>query len=142
MTHKLRMFLLALSFFALLGGLSGCGERAEQPVAREAPAQPAQAPVAEAAPTVAENPFFEAWDTPYSIPPFDRIRDNPEPPTFENTVEALELAGGSLRRVSDTFGNITNTDTNDFLNELEVEINPILTREREKGDGEKGDGVN
>ena len=154
MTHKLRMFLLALSILALLGGLTGCGERVEQPVAQEAPAQPAQEPVAEAAPVVAENPFFEDWDTPYGIPPFDRIRDehfkpafdrgidelraeiaairdNPEPPTFENTVEALELAGGSLRRVSDTFGNITNTDTNDFLNELEVEINPILTRERD-----------
>jgi peptidyl-dipeptidase Dcp len=154
MTHKLRIYLLAVSIFALLGGLAGCGERAEQPVAQQTPAQPAQAPAAEAAPVVAENPFFAAWDTPYGIPPFDRIRDehfkpafdrgieelraeiaairdNPEQPTFENTVEALELAGASLRRVADTFANITNTDTNDFLKELEVEINPILTRERD-----------
>ena len=121
MTHKLRIFLLAFSILALLGGLSGCGERAEQPVAQEAPAQPVQEPVTEAAPVVTENPFFEDWDTPYGIPPFDRIRnehfrpafdrgieelraeiaeirDNPEPPTFENTVEALELAGPRTAR--------------------------------------------
>lgn len=100
----------------------------------------------------AGNPFFEEWDTAHGIPPFDRIvdehykpafekaiaekradieaiRNNPEPPTFENTLEALELAGASLNRVSAVFGNITNTDTNDVLQELEVEISPILTRE-------------
>ncbi|NNL96104.1 MAG: M3 family metallopeptidase, partial [Xanthomonadales bacterium] len=59
------------------------------------------------------------------------IRDNTEPPTFENTIEALEFAGSSLTTVSLVFGNITNTDTNDFLQALEVEISPILTREQD-----------
>ncbi len=98
------------------------------------------------------NPFFDEWDTPYGIPPFDlirdehykpafergieelrsdvaAIRDNPEAPSFENTIEALELAGESLTRVADTFNNINNTDTNDYLQELDVEMTPRLTRE-------------
>ena len=98
------------------------------------------------------NPFFLDWDTPYGIPPFaqirdehyrdafdraiaenrsdiDRIRNNPEPATFENTFEALQLAGPLLRRVKGVFGNITNTETNDYLQELELEIQPVLTGE-------------
>ena len=85
-------------------------------------------PVVEEVVTVDEgNPFFVAWDTPYGIPPFDSIRDehykpafeagieelrndiavirdNPEPPTFENTFEALSLAGESLTKVRSVFG--------------------------------------
>jgi peptidyl-dipeptidase Dcp len=141
------LFTLILTLFVAVA-LWGCGERGEQP-APETAAAPAAEPAAEAA---ADNPFFVEWDTPYGIPPFDRIRDedyapafdrgieelradvavirdNPEPPTFENTYEALELAGESLTRVANVFGNITNTDTNDYLQELEVEISPRLTRE-------------
>ena len=76
---------------------------------------PSKPPV-ETAPAEDANPFFESWETPYGIPPFDRIRDehykpafergieelraeiavirdNPEPPSFDNTVKALEEAG-------------------------------------------------
>jgi peptidyl-dipeptidase Dcp len=135
--------------------LIGCGEQPGQ-VAEDG-MQATDKPVAEAPvelPEAADNPFFAEWDTPYGIPPFDRIgdehykpafeagieqlrtdvatiRDNPEPPTFENTVEALELAGGLLDKVYGVFGNITNTDTNDALQELEVEIYPRLTAEQD-----------
>ncbi|MEJ2385324.1 MAG: M3 family metallopeptidase [Xanthomonadales bacterium] len=136
--------------------LIGCGEQPGQVAedgmkANENPVAEAPAP----APDTAGNPFFAEWDTPFGIPPFDQIRDehykpafeagieqlradvaairdNPEPPTFENTVEALELAGGLLDRVSGVFGNITNTDTNDQLQELEVEIYPRLTAEEDR----------
>jgi peptidyl-dipeptidase Dcp len=128
--------------------LWGCSEKAEQ--AGETVEE------GEAAPVVAvvedNNPLLMEWDTPYGIPPFaeikdenykpafDRgieelrvdirmIRDNPQPPTFENTIEALELAGPALTRVYNVFSNITNTDSNDYLRELEVEISPVLTRE-------------
>jgi peptidyl-dipeptidase Dcp len=145
----------ALLTLALVGGLPGCGERTEQTVAQDTAAAPMPPPAADtAAPSDADNPFFEEWDTPYGIPPFDRIRDehfkpafergidelraeiaairdNPEPPTFENTIEALQLAGESLTRVADTFSNINNTDTNDYLQELDVEMTPRLTRERD-----------
>jgi peptidyl-dipeptidase Dcp len=100
------------------------------------------------------NPLLREWKTPYGIPPFDairdqhyraaftvaiaaqraeiaRIRDNPEPPDFGNTVEALEMAGALLTRVERVFGNITNTDTNDTLNRLDVEIAPELSREHD-----------
>jgi len=98
------------------------------------------------------NPFMEEWTTPYGVPPFAEIEDsdylpaikqgilelradiaaitdNPEPPTFENTIVALELAGARLDRVSYVFGNITSTDTNDELRALETQIYPMLTRE-------------
>jgi len=150
---KYRITLLFLLLLALMAGLTACGERAEQPALSETAAAPAQ-PAEGEGPAVApeENPFFGEWDTPYGIPPFDRIRDehykpafergieelradvaairdNPEPPTFANTIEALELAGPLLTRVADTFNNINNTDTNDYLQELDVEMTPRLTRE-------------
>lgn len=156
MTQAIRIMLSLLLATLFAAALWACSERTEAPSAEMAAETPAVAEqvAAEAADAAAEtdNPFFEEWDTPYGIPPFDRIRDehyapafdrgieelraeiaairdNPEPPTFENTYEALQLAGSSLERVSDTFGNITNTDTNEFLQELEVEISPRLTRE-------------
>ena len=100
------------------------------------------------------NPFREEWTTPYGLPPFGEIEEahylpavkqalleqraeiaaivnNPEAPTFENTVLALEDAGASLNKVMNVFGNITNTDTNETLSALEGEIYPMLTRERD-----------
>src|SRR4029077_19769236 len=76
-----------------------------------------------------DNPFFEAWDTPFGLPPFARIdpshfpaafdrgmaeqgaevaaiADSAEPPDFANTVEALERSGALLRRVSRVFHNL------------------------------------
>ena len=101
---------------------------------------------------LAGNPFMQEWNTPYGIPPFSAIKDehympafkkgildlradiaaileNPEPPTFENTILALEIAGELLTKVNYTFGNITNTELNDELRALESEVNPMLTRE-------------
>jgi peptidyl-dipeptidase Dcp len=152
MTGKLRFLLFLTLAATLVGLLPACSEREESPAAADVATAPGQAVATVADAATAGNPFFEEWDTPYGIPPFDRIRDehykpafdrgieelrveiaairdNPEPPTFENTIEALQLAGRSLTRVSDTFSNITNTDTDDALKELEVEINPVLTRE-------------
>jgi peptidyl-dipeptidase Dcp len=155
MTKKSRNVLKTMLAASLATALAACAEKAEEPAdtgMAAAEAEPAVEAPAVAAAT--DNPFFTEWDTPYGIPPFDAIRDehykpafdkgiedlradvaairdNPEPPTFENTVEALEVAGKSLTRTSLVFGNITNTDTNDALQELEVEIYPILTREQD-----------
>jgi len=64
-----------------------------------------------------DNPFFEPWTAPFGLPPFDRIRPEhfppafdrgmaeqlaelasiaakPEPPSFANTIEAMERSGG------------------------------------------------
>ena len=154
MTSKqLLSFLLILSA-TVLATLPACSERAEPPVASDVATLEKSVMADAPAALAGENPFFEEWDTPFGIPPFDRIRDehykpafergieelradiaairdNPEPATFENTVEALELAGRLLNRVEDTFGNVNNTDTNDYLQELDVEMTPVLTRERD-----------
>ena len=140
---------------SLAMAIAGCSEKAEEApdtgmavtdqTATEAPVVEPEAVMA------AENPFFVEWETPYGIPPFDdiedghykpafdkgieqlnadiaAIRDNPEPPTFKNTVEALETAGPLITNVMNVFGNITNTETNDALQELEVEFYPQLTK--------------
>jgi peptidyl-dipeptidase Dcp len=98
------------------------------------------------------NPFLEEWDTPYGVPPFDRldadhfmpamkkgilelradiaaITDNLEAPTFDNTIVALELAGELLGDVSSTFFNLASTETNDEIKALQTTFSPMLTRE-------------
>ncbi|MFF7704773.1 M3 family metallopeptidase [Streptomyces lydicus] len=95
------------------------------------------------------NPFFEPSDLPYALPPFARIRhehylpafergmaeqreeiaaigSRTEPPTFENTVEALERSGAVLGRVSRVFFNKAGSDTDDALQALEAELAPRL----------------
>ena len=88
---------------------------------------------------------------PYGAPAFDQIReedwlpdfreairqgqsdiqaitDNPEAPTFANTIEALENAGRELDRVSGLFFNLTEACTSDRLDRIAEEISPELTR--------------
>lgn len=101
---------------------------------------------------LADNPFRQDWQTPFGVPPFAEIEDDDyipaiskaieelrieisaitaitSDPTFENTILALELAGSPLDKVAYTFNNVTNTDSNDMLRELETQIFPLLTRE-------------
>ncbi len=95
------------------------------------------------------NPFFEESPLPYGMPPFDRIENehyvpafergmaeqaaeietiasNPEPPTFENTIVAMERTGKTLRRTRRVFSNLTGTHTNDRLKEIQTEMSPKL----------------
>ena len=51
----------------------------------------------------------------------DVIVTNTEPPTFDNTIMALEVSGDSLNKVAYTFSNITGTDTNDELRALQTQ---------------------
>ena len=101
---------------------------------------------------LAGNPFMEQWDTPYGVPPFAEIKNahylpaikkgildlraeiaeitaDPDAPSFENTVLALEASGEHLTRVANTFGNITGTELDDELRDLQTKIYPMLTRE-------------
>jgi peptidyl-dipeptidase Dcp len=54
------------------------------------------------------------------------IAANPEAPTFANTIDALELSGEDLDRVSSIFWNIAGTDSNDDIRAIEREISPKL----------------
>src|SRR4051812_8512739 len=96
-----------------------------------------------------ENPLFETWTTPHGLLPFDRIRTEhfppafdrgmerhdaeieaiahaPEPPTFANTVEALEGAGRLLSRVSAVFFNLNSSNTTDALEAVALDYAPKL----------------
>ena len=57
----------------------------------------------------------------------DAIVNNPLPPTFQNTVEALEYAGALVDRVSGIFFNLLEADTNDELQDIAQEVSPMLT---------------
>jgi len=99
----------------------------------------------------AENPFFSEFDTPYGVPPFDQIKEehyvpafkegieqesaeidaianSVEVPTFANTIEALEGTGALLRRVSDTFGVLNNSMTNDKMQAIDEEMAPLRSK--------------
>ena len=96
------------------------------------------------------NPFLTEWDTPYGIPPFDKIQpadfipaiqagieqqnaeidaitSNPDAPTFENTIAPLELSGKLLSKVVGVFYNITETDRTDALAAVEEEAIPLMS---------------
>lgn len=103
---------------------------------------------------LADNPFLAEWTTPYGVPPFDAIddahympafkkgvlerraevdaiADNPEPPTFENTIVALEAAGELYNKVIYTFVNVRSTEMNDALRAIESDIISLFTREND-----------
>ena len=96
------------------------------------------------------NIFFDKYNTPHNAFPFDRLKmedyepamrrgmeiekeemerlvNNPERPTFENTIEAMETAGQLLGKVSGIFFNLTSADTNDEMDDLAEKMSPILS---------------
>ncbi|MBX2953780.1 MAG: M3 family metallopeptidase [Leadbetterella sp.] len=98
-----------------------------------------------------ENPFLKAYDTPYQVPPFDKIRhehfkpaflegmriqkgetkaiaNSAAAPTFENTVVAMENSGELLSRVSTVFFNLSSAHTSKEIQALAQEMAPILAR--------------
>jgi len=95
-----------------------------------------------------ENPFFSESTLPYGMPPFDRITDddfapafrrgmeehlrevqaiasNPERPSFENTIVALERSGRILARVSAVFDNLKGANTDDKIDAIDAEMSPL-----------------
>jgi len=101
----------------------------------------------------ADNPLLQPWTAPFETPPFpelqpehyrpafdaalaehraeiDAIAADPALPSFENTIDALELAGQTLRKVSAVFFNICGTDGNDATEAIERDIAPVLARHR------------
>ena len=100
--------------------------------------------------TIAQNPFLQPYQTPHGTAPFDRIRlehyepavmegmkqqnaeidaivQNPEAPTFENTIEAYEASGELLERVSSVFGNLMSAETSDEMQALARKLMPLMT---------------
>lgn len=57
----------------------------------------------------------------------DAIINNPETPTFENTIEALDFSGYALDRLSSIFFNLNSAETNDEMQKIAQEVSPLLT---------------
>ena len=148
MTAKTYLLGGAAALALILAGCDSVSTPTDAETATTETGDVAATPVDEAA--LAENPLLQDWDTAYGVPPFAQIKDehylpaidaaiaeleaeidaianNPDAPTFENTIVALDKAGGSLSQVASVFSNITNTDTNDTLAELETQIWPKVT---------------
>jgi len=93
---------------------------------------------------------LKSYDTPFGAIPFDkiqledyepamrrgmeieneeiaRIANNPDAPTFENTIEAMERAGRLLGEVTEVFFNLISAETNDEMDELADKMSPILS---------------
>jgi len=101
------------------------------------------------------NPFFSAYNTPFNVPPFEKIMakhympafvkgmadgrveiaaiaDNKENPTFQNTVETFDKVGDLLTNVSQVFFSQSSANTNDSLQKIEVEVSPLLSSYRDE----------
>ncbi|KPN16974.1 dipeptidyl carboxypeptidase [Xanthomonas sp. Mitacek01] len=131
--------LLLSSAIAL--ALTACGDRtapeSTMPATETATAAPA------------ENALFTASTLPFQAPPFDKLKDadyqpaieegmkqhlaeirkiadNPEAPTFENTIEAMERSGELLTRSVNVFFMLTGANTNETLQGVEEALAPKL----------------
>lgn len=99
---------------------------------------------------LANNPFMQEWDTPFNVPPFDKIDtsdyipafeegmrqqnaeidsiiNNSEDPTFENTILAMENSGQLLNKVSAVFFNLAECLNNPTMEAIAEEIYPKLS---------------
>ncbi|SMC46619.1 M3 family metallopeptidase [Moheibacter sediminis] len=96
------------------------------------------------------NPLLDIFNTPFDSAPFlsvkneyyksafekaiemakaeiNEICNNSEIPTFENTIEAMEISGERLSRISSIFFNLNSAETNDEMQQIAQEISPLLS---------------
>ena len=101
------------------------------------------------------NPFFSTYNTPFDVPPFEKIMakhykpafekgisdgrkeienlaKSKVKPTFENTIEAFDKSGELLQKVSSVFFSQTSANTNDSLQKIEIDISPVLAGYRDE----------
>lgn len=97
-----------------------------------------------------DNPFFKYFETPYGTVPFNLIRTehyepaferamaehqseidaivlNPQPPTFSNTIEAMEHSGRMLTCVSNVFFNLLSAESSDEMMDISQRLSPKLS---------------
>ena len=101
-----------------------------------------------------DNPFFKTWNTPFGVPPFNEIKiehfwpayqagmaeemaqiweiiRNPEAPTFENTIVAMDNAGELLRKVTPVFSGLSSVNNNPELQQLARQLSPVSSKHRD-----------
>ncbi len=97
-----------------------------------------------------QNPLLTDENTPYGVPAFDKYKlehympafkeaisqqkaevdaivNNPEAPTFENTIVALDRTGSLLDKVSSAFFNVLEADGNSEMDKIANEVSPMLS---------------
>jgi len=97
------------------------------------------------------NPLLSDYGTPFETPPFDRIKEehflpayqegmnqhnadiaaiigNPDAPTFENTIVALDNSGSLLTKVDNLFNGLRGANTNDEIQRIAKEVTPLLSK--------------
>ena len=107
------------------------------------------------------NPFLSEWDTPYGIPPFDKIKtshympalrqgieeykaeidaivSSEEEPSFDNVIGAYELSGQLLSKVLGVLYNVAETDNSPELQAIMEEATPLLSALRNDVSMNKG----
>jgi len=148
------MLRLRLIVIATTMALAACSQQpngaanSPAPAATTAPVATAST-AAPAANAMTSNPFFTASTLPYQAPPFDKIHDadyqpaieegmkqqmaeiqkiadNPDAPTFENTFVVMEKSGAMFYRVMQVFGAVTGANTNDTLQKVQEDEAPKL----------------
>ncbi len=100
------------------------------------------------------NPFLAEYTTPYQVPPFDKIdsshympafvegikqhtaeiekiTENSEAPTFDNTILAYDKSGKLLTNVSRVFFNVKGANTSEKMQQIAQEVTPLLTKHRD-----------
>jgi peptidyl-dipeptidase Dcp len=101
------------------------------------------------------NPFFVAYNTPFDVPPFEKIKakhympafekgmsvgkteivtllNSKRKPTFKNTILAFDNTGDLLSKVSQVFFAQAAANTNDSIQKIEMEISPLLSAYRDE----------
>jgi len=97
------------------------------------------------------NPFLVTYNTPFNVPPFEKIKTehfkpaletgieqqkaeieviviNAEEPSFKNTIEALDASGNLLREVSNAFENLQSANTSEELQTVAKDVAPMLSK--------------
>jgi len=142
---QVRPFVAAIALAIAVTACSAAPTKNDAPQAATAPA---------ASPPARVNPFFSPSTLPYQAPAFDKIvdadfqpaleegmkqqlaevqkiADSTEPPTFDNTLVALEHTGALLIRVSKVFSALVQANTNDTLQKVQQEEAPKLAAHRD-----------
>jgi peptidyl-dipeptidase Dcp len=106
-------------------------------------------------PAMADNPFAQPSTLPFGMPPFEHIHDsdylpafnaglreqlqevaaiahNPQSPTFENTIVALERSGQLRGRVEPVFSNLNSCNTDPQMEKIDTEMSPRLTAQNDE----------
>jgi peptidyl-dipeptidase Dcp len=141
---RLRSIVIAMSI-----SLAACSQAPNSSAPASSASAPAASSTTASAQAPASNPFFTASTLPYQAPPFDKIKDadyqpaieegmkqqmaevdkianNPDAPTFDNTYVALEKSGELLNRVMMVFNGVAAANTNDTLQKVQEDEAPKL----------------